>query len=572
MERATAPKERKLKRRVAPDRVDSFGFDSEDNSKGHCHLLVFYDGRNYYEFSDHERALAWLLLSKFDGHVVFWCGNTEYDLNNLVGHYIYLIDRLYSKGRFICATLWNNPLVRFYELRNFYVTNVASIGQMMGYKKLSFDFKKRKFDKDGKVILSQRELTYCRRDTLIVQKAGKHILEMFIKNEIGLCATVASTALQIYLSKYDPVDLSRPTRNNYIIDHSLVRKSYVGGRCEVFRVGRYKERMTYIDVNSLYPYCMKNFMYPNPMSELKYVKHDDIDNGVIHAKVKVSETYIPVLPLYYNNKLCFPTGTFTGVWTLPEYTYALKHGMKPLKIYGAYTWKDEIDLFSDYVDDMYANRMNAKTPAEKQFYKIVMNGLYGKFAEKNSIMKFVPLDEGTFRDPIFAGRSIVEEEYLPAHAHVILSSYVTSYARIILHSTMQHLTDIGCKVYYCDTDSIIFSGNHKGYIQDSKKLGEWKIEYNITDAEFRAPKYYRFKSNNTWYYRCKGVNADMQKQAFEQDEVVFMKPIRWNESFRRHIKANVWIEHKKRLTAYYDKRIILRTGNTRPITLTGRNV
>ena len=41
------------------------------------------------------------------------------------------------------------------------------------------------------------------------------------------------------------------------------------------------------------------------------------------------------------------------------------------------------DLFSKYIDYFYNIKKNAKNEIEKEFAKLMQNGLYGKFAQKN---------------------------------------------------------------------------------------------------------------------------------------------------------------------------------------------
>ena len=66
-------------------------------------------------------------------------------------------------------------------------------------EKLDFDFQDRKFNKDGSVKVSKREIAYCKRDAEIAKRAGEFIADKFVEYDIYFAPTVASCAMQMYL-------------------------------------------------------------------------------------------------------------------------------------------------------------------------------------------------------------------------------------------------------------------------------------------------------------------------------------------------------------------------------------
>jgi hypothetical protein len=95
-------------------------------------------------------------------------------------------------------------------------------------------------------------------------------------------------------------------------------------------------------------------------------------------------------------------------------------------------------------------------------------------------------------------RVITESE--PSRFNInIWAVYVTAYARI-------RITDLIRKhnALYCDTDSLITTDE----INDSKELGELKLEHRINKGFIVRPKFYGFRdTENKDNVRIKGVNV-----------------------------------------------------------------
>lgn len=545
------------------------GFDTEDNSAGHVHLLVFYfeDGSQYI-FYDKETALYFITFAQFKEYdnILLWCINTEYDIVNLSYGYDFLVDLFYHKGRFISGKINFNTKIKMYDGINFYSLSAEKVGELFGLKKLSFDFKDRKYNKDGSVILSRKEKLYCIRDAKIACQCGKFITDKFKQYEVRQSATIAATSLQIYLTHFAPIDFTDWNKNKFVLDPETIYKAYFGGRVEAFKIGKYKGNIKYVDFNSLYPFVMKQFLYPDPYSNLTKRKTADINNGIVSCRVKVKQnTFLPVLPLRYNKKLLFPVGTFDGIWIVQELNKAINENqVEIIKVYESWEYDNVIDLFSDYINHFYQERKKSKTKADKYLYKVLMNSLYGKFAERRSIKRYVSLADADVFDPIVYGYAQQTDTFLPSTNNVIISAYVTMYARLILYDAMKTVIDNGCELLYCDTDSIIYKGDFDFPLSD--ELGDLKVEHLIDKAEIRGAKYYSYQDKNgNKYFVCKGVPKYLQADMFKYRKVFYRKPIRLTESRRRKIAPNIWIDFEKKDLTAYTKRTIINNGDTKPI-------
>lgn len=552
------------------------GFDTEDDSKGNVHLLIFYDGLEYFVFNDKDTALYWLYTSYFgDYDVLLWAVNTQYDLTN-TNDFInrpYLVDMILNKSNFVFGQLYLKQNIKFYDVVNFYSLSTLKVGELFGMNKLGFDFTKRKYRKDGSVIVSKKEIEYCKRDTKIAYMAGKFIMSKFDEYDIRRSPTVASCTLQIYLKHYSPTDFTQFNANRNFIDKNDLYNSYCGGRTEAFRIGEIKGSIKYYDINSLYPYIMKTFKFPDVFSAIRKTNDiDGVENGMIKCTVKAPDTYLPILPLKYNitgkkgdYRLLFPKGIFKGCFTIPEIYYAMENGYEIIDIDYIIEYEKTIDLFSTFVNDMYNKRMKSKDDYESYMYKIFMNSLYGKFAEKRRQTHFIPIEDASLFDPIVFDKAKVVKEFYPSHNYTIIPSYVTSLARIELHKRMTYVLDSGYELLYCDTDSIIYKGSKKLW-KDSKELGGVKIEDTIKYIKILGAKYYMYENNQGYKkYVCKGVPKANQKDMFDYGKTTYRKPLKLKEAMRRKrddYVPNFWIEYHKESKTDYNKRNVLEDGNT----------
>ncbi|GAH14100.1 unnamed protein product, partial [marine sediment metagenome] len=105
---------------------------------------------------------------------------------------------------------------------------------------------------------SKKELSIaCRNHTLIELENFKLFIRFLEGNKVArLCYTRGSTAMAAFL-------LSHYTTKIYIHNNKqaidLERKSYKGGRVECFYLGDlHNENYYLLDVNSLYPFVMRN--------------------------------------------------------------------------------------------------------------------------------------------------------------------------------------------------------------------------------------------------------------------------------------------------------------------------
>lgn len=548
-------------------------FDSEDNSNGRMFMVNFFDGHEHKTFRSAEKAITWLMefAQERTGNkrgCQIWAVNCEYDLNNLFKNDNDLIQRTYIESRFISARI-KGTNVSFLDTLNHWKLSVLKMGEKIGLKKL---------DTGG----SFNNVRYCRRDTEICFRFVERMLGYYGELGVKSAATIGSTALKFFKEKYHRADF--PAFEHEEIE--FMRDAARGGRVEIFNTKPIWGNIQYVDFNSLYPAQM---LKPLPRLETRYwTTRPDYDgrNGIAEITVSSPETMeIPYLGTVSDDgKFIFPLGTWRGRYSYFEIREARKLGYRIRKTHRALEFGlGESPIMRDFVEDLYAKRleaMNAKDALLSDTCKLLLNNLFGKFLQGNEKTLVVPYEPNRLKPGDIY--SLERPEAIlrkvkgpyPRHTNVIWSAYITAFARHALWCGLERVRLAGGTLIYCDTDSIIFE-HPTPLFENSLELGGLKSEGEFCFAHFKQPKMYKLiNKKDESYYKTKGVPKKFQKDFFEDDFVFFDSPNRFKASFRSAVRSagvkgisdyvNIWEIRLKTMNSKYDKREILKNGETKP--------
>lgn len=529
-----------------------WSLDTEDDSKGNVYLLTF-DTGEFHTFRKPKAAVKW--LGKQTCAADIWCTNLGYDLANLFQGSFYFLEITYIKGRIISAKIRGTKVV-FKDTLNHWKISVQEMGKRIGLEKL---------EANG----NYDDVEYNQRDARITRT---FVLTMKAKyEEFGaeLKSTIGSTALNLFHSRFHP----KPEHSAFSDQHiSWMLDGYFGGRVEIFHTEPVTGPIYYYDFNSLYPSTMVGRDFPK-LDRFGFTKNfNESAEGMVEALVQVpKEMEIPYLATRSDHGLIFPTGRFRGRWTHFEMRQAQKFGVKIEKVYRALEFLGTTRPFDEFMTTLYKQRLEAKAIGDELMSdsaKLIMNNLYGKFAQGNEITKLVPYVKSELQQ----GDQILQDMVLrnqvkdyPKHTNVIWSAYVTAYGRDKLHTAMMDVLKAGGQMLYCDTDSVIFRG--KTPFTDSKELGELKLENIFDYAHFKLPKLYRLDKDGKTTARAKGVPRKSAVDFFEKGFAEFQRPNKLRESLRRKLVPNEWHLTRKEMRREYDKRIRYPDGTTSPIHL-----
>lgn len=587
--------------------TDFFVFDTETGTKlndqikwelrGRPENFIFgcIVGHNFRKvIHDLDELKKEFLDSRYKNKYVF-AHNAEYDLNVLYGN-IYAIDpTAIFNGKFITAT---NGNCKFADSLNIFQTSVKKLGEMMGLEKIGMASGSYKSSNWKNIEEKNRDINGCFRDCEIVYEALIRIFE----DSGDIKITQASLSMTYYRRFHQPFIIEHNSNTSYFWD------SYYGGRTEALKLG--KTHAHVIDANSMYPYWMKQSVFPNPRN-LKLEKNIDPDyliknilpffEGCVYCKVTHTDNWIGYLPYRNNDKLIFPVGTFSGCWNFPEIRYALEMGVIKIESVSKVVYAERMKTspFKSYVDTLYAKRVISLNDFEIYRIKIFMNSLYGKFAQRiNEETIYIPDMEKDFdiiqdyqRKGLFIKLIPFNSERLDcflviksqrgmniSYSIPSFSSYITSNARVHLLKQVNAMQNN--RPVYMDTDSIFFE-LMPNVFNSSKELGGWKLEQKIV-TEIRGLKNYKYidlEKDKKVIHRLKGVPSLSNEiiifdgHEFKKSEKLTEKDYRYfnliktKESLRRNLEPGILTKRTKHVSEVYDKRIVTNEGETKPITI-----
>jgi len=505
--------------------------------------------------------------------------------------FILVFKKQISKGKSYTLHIW--------DTMNYVPQKLEKIGISIGFPKLNIDFDK----------VSDKELErYCKRDTLIIYKYIKKLIEFLEVNNLSrLKATSGSLSFNTFRHKfYNP---KKKNKRIYIHDWKraikLERESYRGGITDCFNLNEHND-LYKLDINSQYPSIMKEKRLPIKL--IAYL-HEGLHSNIFLRKVyniakrkkygiiaKVSiqlkepNTYIlnnfrdinfkkSVFAIYDND--------YKITLCLPELEFVEKYG-KIIKIHEINIYKMK-KIFKKFVKFFYNLKVKYKKSGNlinEQFCKLMLNTQYGKWAQRVIEYKELKINDSfmkeyyeiiklmilkmrnnipnfSFNNDICYLGTIVNqcELYIvngklfsmkqtlrnSKDSFVAISSFITSHSRMLL---IKYIKIANRKnIWYCDTDSLFC--NQKGYdnlnnIQyiNEFKLGKLKIE-GKGKGIFYAPKFYDFNNIR----KCKGIKKESTILFENKEKVVY--------------EINLWQKFKADLKiGFLNKQLITTTTKT----------
>lgn len=530
-------------------------------------------------FTTVEELLSFILYhTRKDKTLYVYAHNIKYDLA-LSG----LLTALVSEGFKSSLFVIDDPptfmrfkrgrmSIMFVDTFNYWQYSLKEMGEQLGLPKLSVNF-------DSGT--TEELLVYCRRDVEVLTNYLLTFIRFLVENDLSpLGLTLASQSFKAYRHRFMRREIILHNRPEVL---ELERAGYYGGRTDAFYIGVAPEQDYYkLDVNSMYPYVMRENVYPTelvgysvniPLDRLR----EHLDKYYCLATVTLV-TQTPAYPYVNGFKLVFPVGEFTTTLHHPELVYALERGeiktVHKLAIY------NRGDIFSQYVNYFYALKVRAEEQGDKitrKVAKIMLNSLYGKFGQREVVSKIVN-NNGEEKYQRLTGYSEklgrrVEVNYLgnvielrykggeSFYSSPVIAGAVTAYARMYL---WELISCVGYdNTYYCDTDSLIVTkagyDNARKYISQSV-LGKLKVEGVERILIIHSVKDYVYGSE----IKVKGVPKSAKMMT---DGVWKYEQFRGGKTWLSQglpVGVEVYTRIKQRRSSY-DKGIVTPTGRVIPL-------
>lgn len=377
---------------------------------------------------------------------------------------------------------------------NYYQQSLKKLGEVFGIKKLDFDH--------DQPFTLEEAITYCKVDVKILRHAMLTLINFIIAEDLGsFSLTVAGQAFSAFRHRFMEEDQIRIHSDKRALE--VERRAYAGGRTECFFMGEVPGKVHYVDVNSMYPAAMKEFLYPIELvtfweqGTLEQLKSKIQDDYLICCDARINTN----IRIFHKKqkRLIFPVGDYWTSLSTPELIEALDRGIltevKNIAIYKSG------NIFELYVNYFYNKRLEMKKIKDKIhdfLFKLFLNCLYGKFGQKNIQYEIVgeadpekidyiqvyhpdTKERETFK--IFGGKVWKRKEdpdnNEAYNSFPAVASHVTAYARMMLWKYME---TAGIEnVYYCDTDSLLmndvgYANLMKAELINDQILGKLKLE------------------------------------------------------------------------------------------------
>ena len=249
-----------------------------------------------------------------------------------------------------------------------------------------------------------------------------------------------------------------------------------------------------IDPNKYYIYKVKTAfeLKPNHLPTIQIKKKLDALRVGVRTSDYVKTTNGEVVELYLTNF---------------DYELFDNHYFHQTEIIETLEFETEKGLFDNYIKIYRYKKENAKTPAEKQKAKIMLNSLYGKFGAKIvSRQKQASISNGVLKFSL-----LEEEEVNPVYVPVAL--FVTSIARHFIISNAQANYS---NFLYADTDSLhLLHSDELELDIDPNEFGKWAFEGRADKAKYLRSKLYmeRIVTEDGFHIDVKGAGMTPEIKA-----------------------------------------------------------
>lgn len=545
------------------------GFDTETQD-GYCKLICDSEGR-YMLCNSIEDCLAFLTNSQYRNTInLFW--NIDYDFFAIIKY----LPEEYLEGLYELHSIKYGKYQINWIPKKMFAIEVDKkkflFFDLWQYYRMSLDAAAKKYLNDSKIEIDKEKfddpnfwrenlskiIDYCIKDAELTAKLGSLLQQKL--EAIGISFDRPYSCGRISLA-YFASTTEFPT---YIPSEyqEYAFYSYFGGRFELLKRG-YIEKVYYYDINSAYPYQIANLLDINKGEWVKARRLiEEADIGFLKIVVR-KHPDSEIQPFCYREKGLVYYPKMKNVLhfaTLDEVLFALDNydDIEIDIIDGWYFLADEYVYPFKHIEEIYKKRkeIKKKDPVFQLVLKIIMNSLYGKFAERKKACKIVDKPLAT-DEKYFDGEQIryvrryikIGEAFNPVYA-----SLITARTRLqLLEKALKRPNDIVAMF----TDAIM---TEKPFIEVSSELGEWNLE---TQGEglFLLCGVYTIRNNEEVITKLRGIHIKDKIDLIEEIkhkpdtkdlEWIWKKALKLGEVLKHHNlytiqDLNRFIDYRKEL-------------------------
>jgi len=517
-----------------------------------------FDGENYYnglskfEFLNHIKKL----LTKYN-KIIMVAHNMKFDLQalGLINDFVSCKDFLGMEqktcmldGVFYIKYKNKKKSLEFLDSFNYFKTSLKQIAKDFGekiYKDEDYKLSAKQWTNKIKTEIENKDFSGAGQDCYLLYQLMQHMQE---NKNISWGLSSASSAFRTWKNEYNNYDINVPEKMN-----DIFLQSYRGGRNELYSNNEYNDIID-VDINSLYPYVMQHFKYSIKLKRKLDISKISIDyllesiknqtyNYLFNVDFILKGKRNPVMLKSKSGKL-MQFQEAKNVWITGQEFYYL-HEVADVKINECYQFYNS-DLFSEYVNKFYEYKKNSDG-VEKQFYKLMLNSLYGKFGQHKKIKHFVQYEELGEIGIILKNAYNREKSYMKVNEvnyslypdfcvysedkeskyPILIASEITANARLVNYVKQRELGFEN--VIYTDTDSFFCKRNEKTIEIINKYMGEeigqWKIENEGKFIGYACKNYEFIDKDGKIHRKLKGMKKNAKKLNENEYEQDMIKPI-----------------------------------------------
>lgn len=428
--------------------------------------------------------------------------------------------KIYSHSPFI-ATISHNgkESLKILDSMCIWPKSLKKVGEMLGYEKLEMP----------EYVGSPIELRkYLERDVEVCLMSILKVKEMLKENGIKTrrIYTIGQIAMNTILTEFKKEEnTSKEFRESFFADEKSntvwkshhpekVRNAYRGAT-EHAVPGKWKEVDCY-DYNGLYQDCAEKMRFPKLNSEslverpLQKMEKEDILSkiGISRCIVRNESCEHGLLQIRTPKSAYIPKvgKTLIGTWTNKELETAEKEGYRVLDIEWSLVYEETENPYKKVIPKLNANKENAKTGMERDYWKGIANHGFGKWGQRK-IGKEIIIDsiEETkkYKERNFKMTHGIPGTYMmiykkdkgdadetKSYYAPIIPTQINAEARLEM---FKHIKKLKYEEWlYTGCDSIITTNTqfHKE-LDIGGKTGQFKTVYWKTPIEIIAKKHYK---------------------------------------------------------------------------------
>jgi hypothetical protein len=315
---------------------------------------------------------------------------------------------------------------------------------------------------------AKKIIDYCKHDARLVELLSERTAEQFEKIGIPFDRPISCASLSYRVFKSE-LQFHLPREHN-----EKARESFRGGMIECLQTGYFKQAY-YIDIRSAYPAAIRDL---TEMPAIWKPIENTVDSCAVYGSVECA-VHVP-RQAYKGHFPYVPAGLCTfypvGVWRtwLDLYTFRKAQALGMVeKVYGGIQGiaHSERQPFKERVEELYLERQ--KDAQKKWAIKIVLNSLYGKFAETRE--HATPLELDKLEDLEQLKLVYDRKERFTNHTNFFMASEITARTRWRLLKELDPR-----KVIFYATDGVFLTEKPIG-LDYGNELGQWSEPETMRD-------------------------------------------------------------------------------------------